>query len=241
MPKPRRLVEFTQSSRAVVHDRPAASLSGHYGMDAHNLGAWTSTYNILEDTTVMATIDKDVRVLVAQAKEQGWDVLLDKGKLKWWLPDRTGNPDLISSPRVVGRGLANLRADLRRLGLDTETDKQQQQVETTPPVQETHKEEPVATPVPETTSYETASQALAVVMTYMQEQQSAGDANEWQQIAEQAEQDTAKLNRQLTEADKTIREQQALLTEVKQAMSLPSWEVLPTIARLLGISTEKAA
>lgn len=55
-------------------------------------------------------------------------------------------------------------------------------------------------------------------------------------IAESLEADLERERERVQAADTELRARDALLAEVKAALSLPSWEVLPKVAQLLGVT-----
>lgn len=151
---------------------------------------------------VMAGMDKEVTALIKLAEEQGFTVVQDGTSIKWTNPEG----GMVSTPtRVIGRGLQNIKSQLRRLGLDIpRTGKAQ--VHEEPETETTTLVVPldeIVLPDEITAAYA----AIATLTEFVQTHQHADESSEWESICAGLE---AELSQARDERDQALKERDAL-------------------------------
>lgn len=190
----------------------------------------------MEVSVSRVKMDDQVRRLVKMAEDQGWTVRTARNntKLRFYNAD---DVFVCDSPTRTGQGhaLANVRAALRRGGLQLEPE---QDVKAQPEIidlREVELEDEVITPM----------EALEVLMEHV----TSGGTNSEELQAAQKEIEAAKemlkvadetiteLRRRNTNLERQVTDQAAMLSRIADAFELPSWEILASIAREVGVGS----
>lgn len=239
MPKPRRMQTPATSDRAIAlarlgDDGPHVNrrmtelctmpIKPEEIRDAAEAYVAHSLYEDAE-RHIMSGIDRSVKDLIKLAEDQGFTVVLDGTSLKWTNPEGGA----VSTPsRVIGRGLQNIKSQLRRIGLDIprtgkntpradETETTTLVVALDPLLQASldHRaEEPVIS-----AEISEAYAALHVLTEFVAGHQHTDDTAEWQSICEGLEADLAESRANLEQVTKERDALQSKFDTLKSVLS----------------------
>lgn len=165
----------------------------------------------------MSGIEKDIKALVKLAESQGFTIEQTGSKLRWTAPD---GKQTTTPLRTIGRSFQNVKTQLRRIGLKLTPDPA---------------ERPDAD-VDEPTSRPSVQEALAVLVEFV-EATDSDESEAWASIAEDLQAEVGAWQERYESEHAARAKAEALLVQVKDSLALPSWEVLPRIASLLGVKT----
>lgn len=180
---------------------------------------------------VMSKVDSEVQELIKLAEAQGWPTPeLDGTKLKWTNPEGGS----VSTPtRVIGRGLNNLKTQLRRLGLEIPNPQKKADRDDAPADPVTEPENPGVADEETGNPAVDPFAALGVLTEFVQRHQT--DESEWSSLCEGLEVELTLAKEQRDTAERLINDIRTALT------TTAPWQALPAIAALLGLSEEKSA
>lgn len=176
-------------------------------------------------------VDDAIRKLIKVAEDQGWTVRLSKansGRLKWY--DADGNLRSSTPTGGVGRTAQNVRAQLRKAGLNVDGVSEERTDETF----EVDLEEDVITP----------EQALEVLMEHFTSAPtvdlSAVEAlrdqvEAWKASSHEFQAELTKSQQREAQLRKQVSDQAALLQSLGDAFELPVTQILGKLADLLGV------
>lgn len=215
MPRPRHHVAFTTSRRALCLE--------------------------MGTTVARISLPNDIRKIIKVAEDAGWSVVVTRNHRLKWL-DANGRQVTVSSAHgQTGdvRALANLKAALRRGGLTLPEDEERAKGSAKQVViEEVHEVELDVEDI-------TPEQAVEVLMEYVTTTENQVNAATFSAMeAELAEKtreckavygllDQARENCRTLQTQ--VAAQAATLEQITSAFEKPSWEVLPTIARICGL------
>lgn len=174
-------------------------------------------------------MDDQIRRLIKVAEDQGWTVRSARNNTKV----RFYNADDIfvaDSPTRVGQGhaLANVKAALRRGGLQLEPEQEPKDQPEIIDLREVELEDEVITPL----------QALEVLMEHVtsggEESKELAAAKEMLTVADEK---ITELQRRNANLERQVTDQAATLSRIADAFELPSWEILSAIAREVGVGS----
>lgn len=165
----------------------------------------------------MAT-DKELRELIKLAEQQDFTVVEEGSSIKW----TNAEGGTVSTPSRVapGRAFQNIKAQLRRLGLDIPRKDGRVTSSVTPPTAETP-ETPVATTVTESTTPVLTDEVGAVyaaiaTLTEFVAGHQHDDGSEWQSLCEGLEAELATMR---AERDQAIKERDEALFKLQTTKS----------------------